>query len=426
MQSTSLVRNRRGLSSVSGQAFDSYVLGPFVGVPGQALTFDFGSGSYDSDLVTLTRASSATYIDASGVLQTVTSDTIRDAAHTHDLTDTLTGPFLLIEGAATNHVTEPRDLTDAAWTKSASMGAALNATGIDGTPTSATTLTASADNQTVTEALTLAADEYTFSARVKRVTGAGRIDITLDGGTTWHERTPFLLDGEWMRIEATQTLANPEVGFRIVNSGDAISVDACQLEAGEYATSDILTGGGTRAADVLSIDLADGLTWDFSWSNYAQISDAALIDSMTFSGINKSAKTCNVAVTWFDPATGGLTTDYRASEAISYPDIVGPSTWSLPLGASKSGNEFTFTSVAQNAICSDFDLFEIETEYEYILDITSISSGAVRFGYDAATVEEVDAVGTYTGTFTSTKSQARLTARTETTTATFTLTIRRA
>ena len=391
-------------------------------------TFDFTGGSYDADALTFTRASAASYLNASGVLASATTDTLRDAAYEYDLTDTLTGPYMLIEAAATNEVTAPRDLTNAAWTKSASMAAALNASGVDGTSNSATTLTASAANQTVTEALTLTEAEYTFSARIKRVTGAGRIDITLDGGTTWHEVDQFAINpaGPFMRVFATQTLANPEVGFRIVNSGDAIIVDACQLEAGGYPTADILTGGATRAADALSIEVIDGLFWDFAWPAFAQIAEARYVSKIEFRSINTTAKTADVLISWLDPARGSISTGLVTGAAIAYPDIVGPATFSLATNASKTGNEFVFAGVAQNAICSDFDLFEVGVTYDYVLDVTSISSGAVRFGNDTTTLREASTTGTYTGSFTATATQARITARNDVTTATFTLTVRRA
>jgi hypothetical protein len=58
---------------------------------------------------------------------------------------------------------------------------------------------------------------------------------------------------DWTRIAVpVATITNPQVGFRIATSGDAIDVDYCQSEAGAFGpTSPIVTGSAnvTRAGD---------------------------------------------------------------------------------------------------------------------------------------------------------------------------------
>jgi hypothetical protein len=155
---------------------------------------------------------------------------------------------VLIEEARTNVVLYCRDLSNAAWTKT-NTTAALTAIGIDGVVNSASVLTATAGNGTALQAITLASSQRQQSAYVKRVTGAGVINMTTDGGTTW---TVITVTSNWTQVTVpAQTLANPSVGFRIVTNGDAIAVDFVQNETGYFPTSPILTTtvAVTRAAD---------------------------------------------------------------------------------------------------------------------------------------------------------------------------------
>jgi hypothetical protein len=162
------------------------------------------------------------------------------------------------EAAATNRALWARDLTNAAWTKT-NATAALTATGIDGVANSASVVTATAGNATVLQAITHASEARTLSIFLKRRTGAGTVETTIDGGSTWVART---LTTDWQRFTTTSTLADPSVGIRIVTSGDAVDVDAVQVETGSRASSPILTLGATatRAADTPAVPLG-------SWFN---------------------------------------------------------------------------------------------------------------------------------------------------------------
>jgi hypothetical protein len=161
----------------------------------------------------------------------------------------LTALGLLLEGARTNVVLWNRDLTNAAWTAS-NITPVKDQTGITGVASSASKITATAGNGTILQAITLASSARFQTAYVKRVTGTGVIEMTMDNGTTW---TPITVTADWTRVSIpTQTLANPTVGFRIATSGDAIAVDMVQNSNGTFATSSIWTTAAavTRAADV--------------------------------------------------------------------------------------------------------------------------------------------------------------------------------
>lgn len=159
-----------------------------------------------------------------------------------------TAAGLLIEESRTNVVLQNRDLTNASWTKT-NVTAVKDQTGIDGVANSASKITASAGNGTVTQSITLASSARFQTAFVKRITGTGTVNMTMDGGSTW---TAVTVTGSWTRVSIpTQTLANPAIGFQIVTNGDAIAVDFVQNEDGAFATSPIFTttASVTRAAD---------------------------------------------------------------------------------------------------------------------------------------------------------------------------------
>lgn len=209
-----------------------------------------GDETTPAALLTVTRSTTnGTYINSAGLLTTVGANTLR-----------IGDMGLTVEPAATNVVLWNRDLTNAAWTKT-NATAAKDQTGIDGAASAASSLTATAGNATCLQAITLASSARWQSAFVKRLTGAGTVEMTTDNGTTW---TAVTVTASWSRVEIpTQTLANPTVGFRIVTSGDAIAIDYVQNEASAVqATSPIATTtvAATRNADVIRVATPSFLT----------------------------------------------------------------------------------------------------------------------------------------------------------------------
>jgi len=155
---------------------------------------------------------------------------------------------LLVEAAATNVVLQDRHLATT-WV-STNVTAANTQTGIDGVANSASSLTATAGNGTTCQAITLGSSARFESAYVKRITGTGVVNLSMDNGATY---TPITIPVAFGRVSIpTQTLANPEPCFQITTNGDAIAVDVVQNETGSSgATSAILTTttSVTRAAD---------------------------------------------------------------------------------------------------------------------------------------------------------------------------------
>jgi len=128
--------------------------------------------------------------------------------------------------AITNNLLYCRDLTNAAWTK-ANVTVALTQTGLDGQSNACSLLTATATDGTVLQTITAAAAAACSGFYVKRSAGTGSIYFTRDGGSNWTDITSSINSSTFtlVKIENTSVL-NPQVGFKIVTSGDAIIVDA--------------------------------------------------------------------------------------------------------------------------------------------------------------------------------------------------------
>jgi len=221
-----------------------------------ALLNDLGGGQCDITLhrglgvATFTRATAAACRLASGLWKL---DVASGVPRSHYLPD-LSAKGYLYELGATQLITPSaavRDMTNAAWVKSASMTAAKTSTGIDGVANSCTRLTAGAANQTALFTLTAAASQRVYSFFVRRITGSGAIQITQDNGGTWTTVSVGTSFGDPVQLSAS--ILNAVIGIRIVTSGDAIDVDCNQFEADSNllgATTPI-PAAGTRNSDLL-------------------------------------------------------------------------------------------------------------------------------------------------------------------------------
>ncbi|MER9849817.1 SGNH/GDSL hydrolase family protein [Mesorhizobium sp. M0106] len=208
-------------------------------------------GSLTAKLST-TRTTAGWYFDKLGLLKQAGVNVPR---FTYDY-KSLAPRGLLCEPARANRVLWNRDLTNAAWTKS-NVTAALDQVGLDGNAASASSITATSANGTVLQAIAIASAAYFQTAYIKRLVGIGPISMTMDGGTTWTDVTPT--DGYWNRMSIpSQTLPNPNVGFKIGTSGDSFAIDLVQNENGNYRTSPMVTTTAffSRGLDQNSIALS--------------------------------------------------------------------------------------------------------------------------------------------------------------------------
>ena len=231
-----LAKTRRKLQAEYGWSY-----------PGSVLHLDFVNKRHRFrnsvfpavDILTCARASNKFAVNSNALIETFGNNVL-----------SITDLGCLIERAATNNALWSRDMTQAAWTPT-NVTVAQTATGIDGTANSATTLTSTAGNGTVLQSVTLGSAAYAYGVWLKRISGSGNIQITIDNGTTWATKT---LTTSWRYFSVTKSAANPVIGIRIVTSGDSIAADYSQLEAGTGATSPILTTTGTasRNSDAVS------------------------------------------------------------------------------------------------------------------------------------------------------------------------------
>ena len=139
----------------------------------------------------------------------------------------ITDKGLVVTPGSTNLALWCRDLTNVAWVAT-NVTAALTQTGIDGAANSATLLTATAANATVLQPITNPSSTTIGGFFIKRVTGTGVVNITVDGGTTW---TPVTVTAAFTRVFRNQAaVTNPSIGIQITTNGDAVAVDFAQCE----------------------------------------------------------------------------------------------------------------------------------------------------------------------------------------------------
>lgn len=143
-----------------------------------------------------------------------------------------------------------RDLTNAVWTAT-NITAAHNQTGIDGVANSASSLTATANNGTICQPITLASSQRQQAIYVERLTGTGAVSLSMDGGATY---TALTVTVSWSHKSIpSQTLANPQTCIKLATSGDSIAVDGVQNDNASAALAPVAFT--TSAAVAVAADL---------------------------------------------------------------------------------------------------------------------------------------------------------------------------
>ncbi|RTL63539.1 MAG: hypothetical protein EKK41_23160 [Hyphomicrobiales bacterium] len=131
--------------------------------------------------------------------------------------------------SGTNSILWCRDWTNAVWVAS-NMTAAKNQVGADGVANTATLLTATAANATISQGFTIASAAKVFSVDMKRVTGTGPVLMSLDGGTTTTDVSSLLSTTAFTQVYvASAAVTNPNCWVSLVNSGDQITADFGQM-----------------------------------------------------------------------------------------------------------------------------------------------------------------------------------------------------
>ena len=232
-----------------------------------SLLLDFAKSRTVDPRITFTRASTATYFDEDGVLQSAAVDRPRIDFNP----STLVCNGLLIEEQRTNSFPASNDFANATyWTVyGTAVATAGAATGPDGL-TSASNLAGATDTtvsgNNLEENLSISASTaYTFSVFVKSNGGTEVVLRLRDstGGST--SLVPTAVTSTWQRISLTRTMAAGATSVRCIigQTNGNILIYGAQLEAGAFATSYIptTTTALTRSADSASMTGTNFSSW---------------------------------------------------------------------------------------------------------------------------------------------------------------------
>jgi len=253
----------------------------------------------------------------------------------------------------TNRCLHSEDFGNAAWVKTNVTVATNQTIAPDGTLT-ADQLTASAGNGTVIQDLgAVASAAKTGSLYLKRYTGTGNIEITLNGGSTW---TAVTLTNTWTRFNLTATLADEDFGIRIVTSGDSIFAWGGMVETGAFMTPYIPTVASqvTRLADSAVMTGVNFSSW------YRQDEGAFFVEAQI-------ANTGNAVRRLVSVTQSGLTAD------------------SIQMAASAAGNEGYYEVRVTNAVQVSTLNGAISVGQPFKLSL-SYKTNDFKFSTNAATV----------------------------------------
>ena len=246
---------------------------------GSTLNLDFTKISALDSRFTFTRSTTGTYINSSGY---VASAAINEARFDYDPT-TLAAKGLLIEGPATNLLNFSETFATTGGTNNNWADTNLTRTSTNNTSprndATALRITASAANGTIISSAALGTSAArTLSVWLRRVTGTGNIQFTLDNGSTY---TTQAITAVWVRYTFATTTAAQRVGFRIVTSADAIEIWGVQLEDGTGASSYIptTTAQVTRALDSCVMSSTN-------FSNWFNSSTGTFITNVTYTNLS--------------------------------------------------------------------------------------------------------------------------------------------
>ena len=368
--------NRPRLSRISGSSYASKLLGRAG--DGSTLTLDFTTGQLDPRL-TFTRASTvATFINASGLVATATTNEPR---FDYDPT-TLAPRGLLIEGTATNRALRSNDLnttvTDGTqWSVSGYTRGDVSTTLPDGTTGNACRIfgTGSASFRSQSIAVT-ASTAYTFSFwarnnggsqaryRVWNVTGGSSIvDYTLPGSNYVSQiGGANNTSTTWVRVSVTFTTP---VGctsiFVYPTSSDTGTVDVllwgAQVEEGSGAPSSYIptvASQVTRNPDYCSITSPNFASWYGSptgWTVVAEMTpQSRAVGSFPGMIALRSAADSGLRMYYYNDGT--YNTAFRFATASTNAEVFGPNgvTYGVPrkFGASvTSGTQFASSAGVQ-------------------------------------------------------------------------------
>jgi hypothetical protein len=259
-------------------------------------TLDLDPSKPDTlNVITATRAGTATFTDVNGLIASAPANTVR--------VDHVDGvPMILVEPSATNLVTYSEDFSNAQWLKN-NYGTGVLPTvtsdvaiSPDGTQNADKVIfdvgsgTSTGDSVTLEDYITVTQGEtYTYSIYLKGEQGGEQVLVRHAGSAGY---TTLTLTDEWVKYEVTETAIynyayvslnlRQGLGGVIINPTATFYAWGAQYEQGSVATSLIPTSGSTvqRAADDLVIS---GSAFDFyngsEGTFYMELIDKNILDS---------------------------------------------------------------------------------------------------------------------------------------------------
>ena len=245
------------------------------------LGYNSENGNYKPLPFDFTRASSATFVNKSGLIETAASGVPRI-----DFLGNTSGA-LKLEPQRTNLATYSEDFSDSYWTKSGSSSVTPNTTiSPDGTLNADTISNATGTSTSDTVYRTINPDDvdHTFSAYVKS-SGATTMSLILRNGISGVILSQAIsLTSEWQRVTLTHNIQNGQIIFG--NSDGDFHLWGAQLEEGSYPTSYIPTQGSavTRVADACSQTPPSGIIGQTEGTIYAEMNVPSIESVGGFSG----------------------------------------------------------------------------------------------------------------------------------------------
>jgi hypothetical protein len=203
--------------------------------------------------LSFSRASTATRVNASGLIEAVASNVPR-----LDYTNS-SCPRLLLEPQRTNFITYSEQFNNAAWTSATFTVSANTTVSPDGTQDADTLpFTASAASNIYQFPTTSATGDHVFTIYAKVASGTKTFRLRIDTGSGPAVSNDFTATTTWQRFTFAFTSTNVNLVAYVFNGTNGAAgnliVWGAQLEAGAYATSYIPTLGAsvTRVADAAS------------------------------------------------------------------------------------------------------------------------------------------------------------------------------
>ena len=281
--------------------------------PGRTLDLSFMMPGTLPSGVVFTRASTATYFDSTGTMQTAATNAPR--WDYNPTTHALNG--LLIEEARTNLWLQSADASNAAWGKSGTAGVpAVTGNQVaapDGTTTAARVVYPAVSGSAysnISQNPALATNAYSFSVWLKGNAGGERLYLMMTADAVTFNRQQVPLTAAWQRFTATTPSINGgyycQIGTDLRDAGQTgtpaqtIYVWGGQIEAGAFPTSYIPTTAAsvTRAGDTCSMPVAS--ISGFSTTAGSMAHEYAVVGYAPATGAVAQLVGSNVNTDWID------------------------------------------------------------------------------------------------------------------------------